>query len=267
MTILVTGATGSVGRIVLDHLLTLDATDVRALVRDPAKAQLPDGVDVATGWVGEPDTLDGAFDGVDRMYLTSYSDTAAEVLARARKAGVRHVVSLSGERESWWGSIVDDVEASGLEWTHLWPGEFMENSTIWADQIRTTGQVRDGYADSANAAIAMDDVAAVAAVALTQDGHVGRAHTLTGPETLTRAQKVERIGRALGRDLPYVELSREDAIAELSASMGEYAEWYVDGEGQQVEHPQQPTTGVADVLGRPATSFADWAKTNAGLFR
>lgn len=267
MTILVTGATGSVGRLVVDHLLALGATGVRALVRNPAKADLPDGVEVATGYVAQPDTLDGAFDGVDRMYLTSYSDTVTEVLARAKRAGVRRVVSLSGERESWWGSIVDDVEASGLEWTHLWPGEFMENSTIWADQIRTTGQVRDGYAKSANAAIAMDDVAAVAAVALTQNGHVGRAHTLTGLETLTRAEKVERIGWALGRDVPYIELSREDAIAELSASMGEYAEWYVDGEGQQVDHPQQPTSGVADVLGRPATAFADWAKENVDLFR
>ncbi len=267
MTILVTGATGSVGRLVVDHLLTRGATDVRALVRDPAKATLPAGVDVATGYVAEPESLDGAFDGVDRMYLTSYTDTAAEVLARAKKAGVRHVVSLSGERESWWGSIVDDVEASGLEWTHLWPGEFMENTTIWSDQIRTTSQVRDGYAASANAAIAMDDVAAVAAVTLTENGHVGRAYPLTGPETLTRAEKVALIGRALGRDVPYVELSRDDAITELTASMGEYAEWYVDGESQQVDHPQQPTTAVAEVLGRPATAFADWAVRHADLFR
>ncbi|WP_116952734.1 NAD(P)H-binding protein [Jiangella endophytica] len=267
MTILVTGATGSVGRLVVDQLLALGATDVRALVRNPAKATLPDGVEVVTGYVAEPDSLDGVFDGVERMYLTSYSDTAAEVLARAEKAGVHHVVSLSGERESWWGSIVDDVEASGVPWTHLWPGEFMENSTIWADQIRTTGQVRDGYARSANAAIAMDDVAAVAAVALVQAGHVGRAYTLTGPETLTRAEKVALIGRALGRDVPYVELNRDDAIAELSASMGEYAEWYVDGEGEQVDNPQQSTTTVADVLGRPATTFSDWAVRNATLFR
>lgn len=267
MTILVTGATGSVGRLVVDHLLALGATGVRALVRDPAKAQLPGGVEVATGYVAEPGTLDGAFDGVDRMYLTSYSDTVTEVLARAHKAGVRHVVSLSGDPGSWWGSIVADVEASGLPWTHLWPGEFMENSTIWSEQIRTTGQVRDGYAQSANAAIAMDDVAAVAAVALTNDGHVGKAYELTGPETLTRAEKVERIGRALGRDLPYIELSRDDAIAELSASMGEYAEWYVDGEAQQVEHRQQPTGTVADLLGRPATTFAEWAVRHAGEFR
>lgn len=267
MTILVTGATGSVGRLVVDHLLTLGAADVRALVRNPAKATLPDGVEVAVGYVGRPDSLDGALDGVDRMYLTSYAETAAEVLARAKKAGVRLVVSLSGERESWWGSIVDDVEASGMAWTHLWPGEFMENATIWADQIRTTGQVRDGFARSANAAIAMDDVAAVAAVALTEDGHAGRAYTLTGPQTLTRAEKVALIGRALGRNVPYVELSREDAIAELSKAMGEYAEWYVDGESQQIDDPQQPTTTVADVLGRPATSFAEWARANADLFR
>ncbi|WP_053205305.1 NAD(P)H-binding protein [Jiangella muralis] len=267
MTLLVTGATGSVGRLVVDQLLTLGATDVRALVRNPAKATLPGGVEVATGYVGAPETLDGAFDGVDRMYLTSYTETAVEVLARAKKAGVQHVVSLSGERESWWGSIVDDVEASGLAWTHLWPGEFMENSTIWADQIRTTSQVRDGYARSANAAIAMDDVAAVAAVALVRDGHVGQAYTLTGPETLTRAEKVALIGRALGRDVPYVELSRDDAVAALTPAMGEHAEWYVDGEKDLVDYPQQATGAVAELLGRPATTFAEWAVRNATLFR
>ncbi|PZF81710.1 NAD(P)H-binding protein [Jiangella anatolica] len=267
MTILVTGATGSVGRLVVDHLLARGAIGVRALVRNPAKASLPDGVEVLTGYVAEPTTLDGVFDGVDRLYLTSYTETAAEVLARANKAGVQHVVSLSGEPDSWWGSIVADVEAAGIPWTHLWPGEFMENSTIWADQIRTTGQVRDGYARSANAAIAMDDVAAVAAVALTEDGHVGRAYELTGPETLTRAEKVARIGAALGRDVPYVELSREDAIAQLTPVMGEYAEWYVDGEADQVDARQQPTTTVADVLGRPAETFADWAVRNVTLFR
>ncbi|SDS27472.1 NAD(P)H-binding protein [Jiangella sp. DSM 45060] len=267
MAILVTGATGSVGRLVVDHLLTLGATDVRALVRNPAKATLPGGVEVATGYVAEPGTLDGVFDGVERLYLTSYAETAAEVLTLARKAGVQHVVSLSGERESWWGSIVDDVEASGIAWTHLWPGEFMENATIWSEQIRTTGQVRDGYAASANAPIAMDDVAAVAAVALVQDGHVGQAYSLTGPETLTRAEKVALIGRALGRDVPYVELSRDDAIAELSRSMGEYAEWYVDGEKDLVDHPQQATDAVARLLGRPATTFAEWAVRNATLFR
>lgn len=267
MTILVTGATGSVGRLVVDHLLTLGATDVRALVRNPAKATLPGGVEVATGYVAEPGTMDGVFDGVERLYLTSYAETAAEVLALAKKAGVQHVVSLSGERESWWGSIVDDVEASGIAWTHLWPGEFMENATIWSEQIRATGRVRDGYAASANAPIAMDDVAAVAAVALVQDGHVGQAYSLTGPETLTRAEKVALIGRALGRDVPYVELSRDDAIAELSRSMGEYAEWYVDGEKDLVDHPQQATDAVARLLGRPATTFAEWAVRNATLFR
>lgn len=267
MTILVTGATASVGRLVVDHLLAHGATDVRALVKNPDRASLPDGVEVAVGYLGEPETMPAALEGVERMYLASYPDTAAEVLALARAAGVKHVVDLSGEPESWWYELVQAVEASGVAWTHLWPGEFMENSTMWAEQIRTSGQVRDAYPESANAAIAMDDVAAVAAAALLDESYIGKALPLTGPETLTRAARVALIGRALGREIPYVELSHEEAVAELTPSMGEFAAWYIDGEAELVEYPQPAVTTVADVLGRPATTFAEWAVTHADEFR
>jgi uncharacterized protein YbjT (DUF2867 family) len=267
VTILVTGATGSVGRLVVDHLLAAGATDVRALTNKPDKAALPEGVEVVKGYIGRPDTLPAALEGVDRMYLAPLQKTVHEVLALAKQAGVRHVVDLAGPEGNWWHDIEVAVEESGIPWTHLDAGEFMENSLIWADQIRTTGQVRDAYPHAANAPIAMDDIAAVAAVALLEDCHVGKAYELTGPESITRAAMVRFIGAAVGHDIPYVELTREEAVEELAKVMGEYADWYLEGKAALVAHPQQAVATVAQVTSRPATTFAQWAVTHADKFR
>ena len=267
MTILVTGATGSVGRLVVDSLVRAGATDVRALTNNPAKAALPPGVEVVRGYVGRPETLPTALDGVDRMYLAPWAPTVTEVVGLAKAAGVERIVDLAGPVGSSWHAIERAVEESRVAWTHLEPGEFMPNFTMWAEQIRTTGTVRDAYPDAANAPIALEDVADVAAVALLQDGHLGKAYELTGPQSLTRAEMVRLIGRALGRDIPYLELTHEEAVALLTPSMGEYARWYVDGHAGLVEHPQLAVRTVEELLGRPATTFAEWAVAHADEFR
>jgi uncharacterized protein YbjT (DUF2867 family) len=265
--ILVTGATGNIGRLVVDHLLRAGATEVRALTNNPAKAKLPPEVEVVEGYLGRVETLPAAFDGVDRMYLAPLEDTVREAVALAAEAGVRHIVDLAGPKDSWWGSVEAAVEESGVPWTHLEPGEFMNNYLMWADQVRTTGEVRDGYPEAAVAAIDLDDIAAVAACALLEDGHEGEAYLLTGPESLTRAEMVRRIGEALGRDVPYIGLSHADAVEQLRPSMGEFAEWYVDGMAELAEHPQTAVPTVAELTGRPGTTFAEWARRNADAFR
>ncbi len=267
MTLLVTGATGNIGRRVVDHLLAVGATDVRALTVDPARAALPAGVEVAVGSVRRPATLPPALAGVDRMYLAPAPETVGEVLGLARDAGVRHVVDLSGEPESWWGGVTRAVEASGIAWTHLWPGDFMENTFSWAPQIRATGAVREPYPRAASAPIAMDDVAAVAARALADDAHFGRALSLTGPEVLTRVQLVEQLAAALGREVRFVEASRDEAVAALADAMGEDAGWYVDAVlAGLAAHPASTTATVRQVTGRDATPFARWATDNAARF-
>ncbi len=268
MTVLVTGATGSIGRRVVDHLLAAGAVGVRALTADPARAALPPGVDVVVGRLHRPATVAAALVGVDRMYLAPVPETAAEVLDLAVAAGVRHVVDLSGEPESWWGGVTRAVEASGAAWTHLWPGDFMENALAWAPQIRATGAVREPWPRAASTPIAADDIAAVAAAALGGDDHVGRALPLTGPEVLTRVALLDRLGAALGRRLRFVESSRDDAVAALAEAMGEDAGWYVDTVlAGLAEHPPEPDPTVEEVLGRPATTFARWAADHADRFR
>lgn len=268
MTILVTGATGSIGRMVVGHLLSRGATDVRALTVDPDRAALPDGVEAVRGSVRRPESLDAALDGVDAMYLAPYPPTVDDVLARARDAGVGHVVDLSGEPESWWGSVNDAVEASGVRWTHLWPADFMENARMWLPQIRETGEVREPWPDAASAPTAMDDIAEVAAVALVENGHEGRSYGLRGPAGVSRREMVAAIAEATGVPIGFVTSTPEETARALEPAMGSSAAWYVQNvlTGFASATPQ-PNTLVADVTGRPATTFAAWAAAHADDLR
>ncbi|BCJ54634.1 nucleotide-diphosphate-sugar epimerase [Actinoplanes sp. NBRC 14428] len=267
MKILVAGATGGVGRLVVDELLALGAADVRALTVNPARAALPAGVEVVTGYLGRPASLAPALDGVDRMYLAPLIETNAQVCRMAAAAGVRRIVDLAGAKGDHWQAVEDGVEACGVPYVHLEPGEFMANATLWAAQIRAGDVVRDGYGSAANAPIDVPDIAAVAARCLVEDGHEGRAYELTGPESLTRRERVALIGAALGRRLTYVDLPHDELVRELEGPMGEYAAWYADGLRQLVQYPQRAVPTVAEVTGRPAVTYAAWARAHADLFR
>jgi uncharacterized protein YbjT (DUF2867 family) len=266
MKILVTGATGNVGRMVVDELLALGATDVRALTANPAKAALPPQVEVVRGYLGRPETLPRAFEGVDRMYLAPLVETASEAGRLAARAGVGHIVDLAGAKGEHWQAVEDGVEASGVPWTHLEAGEFMANAGLWAPQIIAGDVVRDGYGEAVNAPIAMEDIAAVAARILVDGGHHGVAYELTGPQSLSRRDRVRLIGEALGRELTYVDLPHDQAVAQLELTMGEFGAWYVDGLAQLMKHPQLAVQTVAEITGRPGMTFAQWSRRHAALF-
>ena len=266
MTVLVTGATGSVGRLVVDHLLRAGAEQVRALTTNPRKAAFGPEVEVVRGYLGRPETLPAALEGVERMYLAPLEDTVREVTALARRAGVKHIVDLAGPKDGHWGVIAEAVEDSGVAWTHLEPGEFMDNFLVWAEQVRA-GTVHEAYPGAASAPIEMDDVAAVAAVALLEDGHQGQGYELTGPESLTRAEMIGLIGAAIDRDVRCERVPLEEAIRHLQPAMGEYAAWYLQGQEALIEHPQRAVDTVQRLTGRPATTFVDWVAKHADDFR
>jgi uncharacterized protein YbjT (DUF2867 family) len=276
MTILVTGATGNVGRLVVDHLLAAGAP-VRALTTNPKKAALPAGVEVCEGYIGRPVTLPAALAGVEKMYLAPHPRTVREVVRLAKEAGVRYIVDLSsstadeeqaGDPSRWYYYAIERaVEESGLPWTHLRPGEFMTNTLEWAEQIRTTGVVRAPHARAATAMIDLDDIAAVAARALLEEGHAGKRYELTGPEAIRRADLARQIGEAIGREIRFEEQTREEALEALSQTGDEWAAWYVDGLAQLVDHPQRTAPTVEQITGRPATTFAQWAVRHAAAFR
>jgi uncharacterized protein YbjT (DUF2867 family) len=159
------------------------------------------------------------------------------------------------------------VEASGVPFTHLEPGEFMSNAGLWASQIQAGDVVEDACGDAVNAPIAQEGIAAVAARVLVEDGHDGQSYELTGPQALTRREKVEAIGRALGRDLTYVDLPRDEALPVFERTMGEYASWYLDGLAVLTRYPQAAVPTVARLTGRPAMTYEQWAVRHASIFR
>jgi uncharacterized protein YbjT (DUF2867 family) len=267
MTILVTGATGNIGRRIVDQLIDLGANDIRALTNNPAKANLPDGVNVVTGYLGEPESLPAAFEGVELMYLAPLPKTLDTTLELAKQANVEYVVALSGEAH--WQAHADAIAASGLVHTQLGPGEFLENFGIWAAQIKATRTVREQYPTAVEAPISMDDIARVAAALLVKpdESHVGRIYPITGPEALTRAQIAERIGTGIGVPVSYQQCERAEAEERYNGPLGGQAAWYLDTIADAVGHPQDANDLVAQLTGAPAQSVAQWAAANAELFR
>ncbi|WP_214411109.1 NAD(P)H-binding protein [Sphaerisporangium fuscum] len=275
--ILVTGATGNVGAELVETLIGA-GEPVRALVRDPARAALPLGAEPAGGDLNRPESLTEALDGVHGLFLLPGYDDMPGLLARARGAGVRRVVLLSGgsaaledmsNAVSRYMTLSERaVRASGLPWTILRPRSFMSNALRWLPQLAAGDVVRVPFADVRTAAIDPFDIAAVAARTLLDDGHDGLIHELTGPQALLPADQVAVLAEVLGRDLRCAGLANAEARAEMEAAMPAQ---YVDAffrffaDGTLDESRILPT--VQEVTGRPPRTFGQWANAHADAFR
>ncbi|MCY1060791.1 NmrA family NAD(P)-binding protein [Nannocystis sp. SCPEA4] len=272
MKILVTGATGKVGRPLVDALLA-GGHAVRALTRDRRRANLPAGVEVVAGDLGGTESLNEVFVGVAAVHLiTFHGDDFAplangeEIVALAQRAGVRRVTVLKGDVTR--SPLELAIAASGLEWTFLAPVEFMSNTLEWAEAIRTDGVVREGFAAMKSALIHEADIAAVAATALTTDGHAGREYLLTGPQALTPPERLQILEKVLGRPLRFVELRRDEIVGRWrAAGFGDSdVEFFLK---MRTEPPAAGYTvlpTVERVTGRPARTFARWVQEHAAAF-
>ncbi|WP_328398436.1 NAD(P)H-binding protein [Streptomyces sp. NBC_00390] len=272
MTNLVTGATGTVGRQVVAELLRRGHA-VRALTRDPAKADFPAGVEVVQGDLTEPGTLAAALEGVTGLHLITFGgpyfaplETGPRILELAREAGVRRITVLHGGGPSL---LEDAVRASAVAWTVLMPVEFMANALEWAEDIRDTGEVREPFVDRLSAMVHEADIGAVAAVALTEDGHAGQEYVITGPQVLTLKDKTEALAAARGGEIRLVELSEEQAVGKWRAAgmQEDVIGFLLEAYGNTPLVGRTVAATVEKVTGRPARTFAEWARAHAGAFR
>ncbi|MGP3959236.1 NAD(P)H-binding protein [Nonomuraea sp. 3N208] len=289
MTILVTGATGNIGRRVV-HGLVGAGQRVRAMVRDPlaARLRLPEGVELALGDFTRPDTWPGALAGVSRVYLfpfahgTGFVEEAAAagvgrfVVHSAAAAGFapsddpsalgRH---LEEERQAHRGLELV-VEATGKEWTHVRPGLLAANALGWAERIRASRVVREPYGRSGYPLVHEADVAEVAVAALLTTDHLGSAYTITGPAKVTQVEQAAAIGAAIGAEVRFEELTPAQAHAQwlVDGYPPEVADWLIELLADAVDGPGAlpPTTTYEEIMGRPPRTFAQWARDHAADF-
>ncbi len=276
--VLVTGATGNVGGQLVRQLLETGVTP-RALTR--GTTGFPDGVEVVRGDQFTPDTVRAASDGVDAVFLVwpSTDTEVAEQVVGAIAANAPRIVFLSSgavdddvaEQHNFIGRYHSEVEQaivrSGVRWTFLRPHGFAANTLGWADQVRAGDVVRGAYGQAASTLVHEADIAAVARLALTEEGHDGRKYVLTGPELLTRAEQVHAIGEAIGRPLRWEEVPPEDDLSFRHLLPESVARSVVAALGALVNRPAPPTSTVQEVTSVPARTFRDWLADHRDDFR
>ena len=284
-TILVTGATGTIGSQVVSALKGRNDVTVRAAVRSAAKAEALKGGNVTPVdfEFTRPELLQKAVEGVDRIFLvTPFSedqvDLAARLVDAATVAGVKHIVKLSAmgadmlsgiQLGRWHRTIERYIAGSGMAYTFVRPNNFFENF------INYYGPGKDGniylpWGQGACSFIAGADVAAVAAAALTSAGHENQAYALTGPEAFTIGQAAAAIGEATGRKVQYVDVP--EAAAHKGMSDAGMPSWMVDGMMElhainKAGYAAQVTDAVQKVTGRAPMGFAQFARQHAASWK
>ena len=280
-----TGATGRVGRLVVDELLRAGAS-VRALTRRPQQAALPAGVEVVAGDLTVPASLEPALDGAVAVFLvwTAAPATAAAVVARFAahtSPQPRRVVYLSSPHQTphpffqqpnsmrgLHAEIERLLAATSLGVTVIRPGMFASNARHWwGPQIRNGEVVRWPYAAAETAPVDERDIAAVAARALLDGRHAGGDYVLTGPESLSQAAQVHAIGDAIGRPLRLEELSPDEFRRETAGMWpAGVAEMLLGAWQAALGRPAFVTSAVQEITGSPPWTFYRWAADNASAF-
>ncbi len=290
--ILVTGATGNVGNVIIPNLTNLGA-DVRALVRDESKAQglKNASIEVVVGDMDKPHTLDAAFRGVDNVLLITPPNPnqviqAKNVIHAAKRNGNQLIVRLSaGAVKEMPGAlprvsgqhaeIDDELRASGVPHAILKPHFFMQNTMMAADTVVSGcptcehGIVYMAMKDGKIGMLDVRDVADVAVKVLTEDGHEGKEYTLTGPASISVHDVAAALSKVLGKQVIYVDVPTE-AARQAMISM-EVPEWMADALGEYTTafsegYGDFTTDAVENITAQPARSYETFARDFAQVF-
>ena len=279
MTVLVTGARGDVGGAVLAGLLAA-GEPVRASSRAPRPGEFPAGVEVARLDLADPASWPAALAGVRKVFLYAHPEGAAEFAAAAREAGVEHAVLLSSSTV-----LSPDAEASpiaarhiaaeraldeaGLDRTFVRPGYYATNALRWWQSIRTGRVLRTAFPEAVTSPVHERDIAQVAVRALLDDTHRGAACPVLGAGPVTVREQVAAITAALGEPVRLEQVDVDAYRAELLTQLpGPIVERVLQDRGSVPPLPAElATDAVPEILGRPALTFAAWARDHAADFR
>jgi uncharacterized protein YbjT (DUF2867 family) len=283
-TVLITGATGSVGSALVPELRRR-GVPARAFVRDPKRAEeiLGEGVDLAVGDLSEPESIRRALEGVERLFLACGAvpgqlEYETNAIDAAAAAGVQRIVKLSAAGAEigsplafwdWHARIEQRLRDSGVPAVVLRPSTYMTNLLGSAGAVMFTGKL---FVPAGAAKVAMvdpRDVAEAAAVALMEDGHEGETYVLTGPEAMTYDEIAARLSEATGHTVEFVDVTEDHAReAMLDAGMPQYlVDFLVRRFGALRGGIEAQTTDtVRRLTGREPRSLADFARDHAGVF-
>lgn len=280
--ILVTGATGNTGSVVVARLLARGA-NVRAMVHGSADgAKLPRGATPVVADFDDADSMSAALRGIERAYLVTPSSERAEqqqvrFVDLATKNGVRQLVVLSqlaAEENSpvrflrYHAAVERHVTDIGIDYTFLRPNLFFQGLLAFAGSIASQGRFFSPIGDAAVSAIDVRDIAAVAAAALTEPGHEGRTYTLTGPRAVTHGEIAAALGGALGRPISFVDVTPEDFTRGLQ---GILPPWQIDGLLEDYAHYRRGEASatadtVQQITGVPPIAVEKFASDYASSF-
>ncbi len=279
--VLVTGATGNTGSLLVPALLR-ENIDVHIFVKDEAKARpLQElGAEVITGDLDTPETILPAVTNVDKIYLLTWNgktqlQQAENVLNAAKEAGNPHII-----RHSMWGpensriikqgyKIEQMIKSSGLPWTLLKPTFYMQNIMMAAPTISSDGVIYWDMKDGNLGMIDLRDIAEAAFKVITNKGHEGKSYILTGPEAISFKDIAKIFSKVLDKEVKYVNVPG-DASFQAMTGMG-MPEWIAKGyvelsEGFSENFANSTTKNVEILTGHPARSFEQFANDFAQVF-
>ncbi len=277
--ILVTGATGRIGRKVVQELVA-NQKPVRVLVRNRDKARnlLPEGVHIFEGDLANYQQVESAVDGTESVFLlTPVAPEQLELQGNVVKAAAAtsrpYVVKVSGlgtalnsyvDSGRWHAETEQQIQLSGLDYTFLRPLFFFQNLSFLLESARSNGSIRAGVGDARIAMVDVEDIAQVASILLAKrEPLMNQAVTLTSLDSVTYRDVASALSEVLGREVQYEEQSLDDVRQGLEAS--NQPQWHIDillqfnrafheGWGDAV------STVVADVLGRSPITLRQYLK-------
>ncbi|GLH95713.1 NAD(P)H-binding protein [Phytohabitans aurantiacus] len=270
MTTLITGARGNVGGGVLRRLHAAGHA-LRASSREPGRLDVPEGIETVLLDLAEPDTFESALRGITQVFLYAEPEGVDEFVGAAEAAGVKHIVLLSSSAALSPTALEDPLGrhhilverallASSISTTLLRPDAFAGNAFGWLDAIRSGGPVEQAYPDANVAPVHEDDIADVAAAALTEDWLVGHAITLTGPRSISLREQITIVAGRLGRDIAIHELTRAEAEEKMARYMpAEFVASLLDFWAGAVAGPA-PISDAEWVTCKPARTFEQWVE-------